>query len=211
MREPLFKDSETFSAISPQQLQRKKPSRRSSHWPSLFLKRLLTATVKFATWRPEGVNRSSGSSVRLPTRVTLLSAITTYLPGLLRPNDLAADELVGDAQGALQLRDRVLRSFERGHEVVALVLVADLVGEPAIPPPIDVRHLASVVPDEGAEPVHGFLDVALVEARVHDDHGLVISHASSSGLEPHRGAEALPRRCRLGRAGDVAASCCLAA
>src|SRR5918992_2582764 len=184
MRVPLLKDSDTFSAISPQQLQRKNPSRRSSHWPSLFLKRLLTATVKFATWRPEGVNRSSGSSVRLPTRVTLLSAITTYLPGLLRPNDLAADEFVGDAQGAFELRDRVFGSLERSHEVVPLVLVVDLVGEPAIAPPIDIRDLAAVLPDERAEPVHGFLNVALVEARVHDDHGLVISHASSSGLEP---------------------------
>jgi hypothetical protein len=36
-REPFWRDSATFSAMSRQQLHRKNPSSLSSHWPSWFL------------------------------------------------------------------------------------------------------------------------------------------------------------------------------
>src|SRR5574341_1276300 len=68
-RLPLVRDSATFSAICRQTLIRKNdvsPSFQLS--PSRT--RGVTASLKLATAAPLGVNRSSGSSVRLPTRIT---------------------------------------------------------------------------------------------------------------------------------------------
>src|SRR5215218_1207315 len=77
-RLPLRRDSATFSAWSRQTLTRKKwvsPSRQVS--PSRT--RVLTARLKFATAVPLLVNRSSGSSVRLPIWTVKLSLLTAGL------------------------------------------------------------------------------------------------------------------------------------
>src|SRR6266508_4335524 len=78
-RLPLVMDSATFSAICRQTLTRKNevsPSFQLS--PSRT--RGVTASRKLATAAPLGVNRSSGSSVRLPTRITWLSVATRRTP-----------------------------------------------------------------------------------------------------------------------------------
>ena len=78
---PRCSDSATFSAAWRQMLQRRNSASPSFH--SLVLRsnvRGVDATVKFATAAPEGVNRSSGSAVRLPTTVMTVSpAMAAYL------------------------------------------------------------------------------------------------------------------------------------
>ena len=73
-RVPRWSDSAMFSAASRQIEQRMKRVSPSFH--SLDCRsnvRGVDATVKFATAAPEGVNRSSGSAVRLPTMVMVVS------------------------------------------------------------------------------------------------------------------------------------------
>jgi hypothetical protein len=86
-RVPRWSDSATFSAASRQTEQRMKrvsPSFHSLLWRSNV--RGVEATVKFATAAPEGVNRSSGSPVRLPTMVMVVSpAMGQGLPSRWRP------------------------------------------------------------------------------------------------------------------------------
>src|SRR3954452_16227659 len=71
---PRWSDSATFSAACLQIEQRRNSASWSTH--SLeFLSNVrgVEATVKLATAAPEGVKRSSGSSVRLPTTVMMVS------------------------------------------------------------------------------------------------------------------------------------------
>ncbi len=80
-RVPRCSDSATFSAASRQIEQRMKTVSPSFH--SLVLRsnvRGVEATVKLATAAPDGVNRSSGSPVRLPTNVSGVS------PAMLSPS-----------------------------------------------------------------------------------------------------------------------------
>src|SRR3954449_7439153 len=73
-REPRVRDSATFSATCRHTLQRRNsasPSFHSCDWRSKV--RGVEATVKLATAAPEGVKRSSGSAVRLPTTVMTVS------------------------------------------------------------------------------------------------------------------------------------------
>src|SRR5215204_1187068 len=71
---PFCSDSATFSAACRHTAQFRNiasPSRHSLVWRSNV--RGVDATVKFATAAPEGVKRSSGSAVRLPTNVIVVS------------------------------------------------------------------------------------------------------------------------------------------
>ena len=71
---PRVSDSATFSAASRHTEQRMKSVSPSFH-SLLFLSNVrgVEATVKLATAAPDGVNRSSGSLVRLPTIVMIVS------------------------------------------------------------------------------------------------------------------------------------------
>ncbi len=78
---PLVRDSATFSAAWRQMLQRRNSASPSFHSPVWRSKvRGVDATVKFATAAPEGVNRNSGSAVRLPTTVMMVSPAIRYQP-----------------------------------------------------------------------------------------------------------------------------------
>ena len=71
---PRVSDSATFSAGWRHTLQRRNSASPSFHSPDWRSKvRGVEATVKFATAAPEGVKRSSGSAVRLPTTVMMVS------------------------------------------------------------------------------------------------------------------------------------------
>ena len=71
---PFCRDSATFSAIWRQTAQRMNSAVPSFHsFVCLSKVRGVEATVKLATAAPEGVNLSSGSSVRLPTTVMTVS------------------------------------------------------------------------------------------------------------------------------------------
>src|SRR5829696_1890075 len=71
---PFCSDSATFSAACRHTAQFRNiasPSRHSLVWRSKV--RGVDATVKLATAAPEGVKRNSGSAVRLPTKVMVVS------------------------------------------------------------------------------------------------------------------------------------------
>src|SRR5690606_30766261 len=90
-RAPRVSVSATFSAAWRQMLQRRNSASPSFHSPLCRSNwRGVEATVKFATAAPDGVNRSSGSAVRLPTTVMMVS-----------PAMASASGLRGDLRGAL--------------------------------------------------------------------------------------------------------------
>src|SRR5699024_7452872 len=73
-RVPRVRLSATFSAACRQLLQRRNSASPSFHSPVDRSKvRGVDAMVKFATAAPDEVNRSSGSAVRLPTTVMMVS------------------------------------------------------------------------------------------------------------------------------------------
>src|SRR5688500_17536398 len=80
-REPRCRDSATFSATCRQTLQRRNNASPSFHSP-LFLSNVrgVLATVKLATAAPDWVNLNSGSAVRLPTTVSVVSPATGLHP-----------------------------------------------------------------------------------------------------------------------------------
>ena len=67
---------------------------------------------------------------------------------LLGPEDLASDVLVRDVKGLVEPLDDVFGGLEVRDEVVALVLMIDLIGESADAPTLDARDLAAPA-DEG--------------------------------------------------------------
>src|SRR3954454_6411667 len=139
-RMPRCSDSATFSAACRQMLQRMNSASPSFHsLVCLSRKRGVEATVKFATAAPLGVNRSSGSSVRLPTRVMLVSPAA--MPGLLlrvRSDELGPQHGLVDVELPVELLDggRLGGHVEKG--VHAFDLVPDLVGQPAASPDVDL-------------------------------------------------------------------------
>src|SRR4051812_26329354 len=139
---------------------------------------------------PLWVNRSSGSRVRFPTRVTVLSAMVSCLSaGLLldhaaasglvvgQADELVADDLVREAQVALQLVERAGRRHDVEEDVVALFLLVDLVGEASLPPPL---RMADALAAGGLHLVVDDLDPALgdrlVQVAIDDDAELIGTH-----------------------------------
>src|SRR5437773_6235042 len=85
MRAPFWIDSPTFSPMSPQQTTLKNEVASSHSWVWRFCQRRLTARPKLAFAWPLLVNRSSGSRVTLPTKVTLLPFAISMLRSLQHP------------------------------------------------------------------------------------------------------------------------------
>src|SRR6476620_3393908 len=155
---------------------------------------------KLVTPRPPLVKRSSGWGVTLPTRVTVLSAM-----GVVRPCDvrvcpgaasggvdrhaaarglgdgqleqLEADDLVRDAERALELGEGAGRCDGLDHQVVTGVLAVDRIGEGTLAPPVrpTVDRAAG-----GDDAVGDDLDVGLgpgvLEVAVEDDHQFISTH-----------------------------------
>src|SRR5262245_60232742 len=138
---------------------------------------------------PLWVKRSSGSRVRFPTRVTVLSAMVVCLSaGRLdhaaargfvvgQAEELVADDLVREAQVALQLAERARRRHDVEEDVEALFLLVDLVGEAPLPPPL---RMTDRLPAGGLDLVVHDLDPALgdrfVQVAIDDDAQLVRAH-----------------------------------
>src|SRR4051794_37084251 len=103
---PRCNDSATFSAACRQMLQRRKSASPPFHsLVCLSRKRGVDATVKFATAAPLGVNRSSGSSVRLPTTVIVVSPAMTRLLLRVRADELGAQHGLVEVELAVELLD----------------------------------------------------------------------------------------------------------
>src|SRR5215218_8726029 len=112
-RLPLATDSATFSACWRQTLTRKNevsPSFQES--PSRT--RGVTASRKLATACPLGVNRSSGSSVRLPATVTKVSMAPSLGSVCLRAQAAWSGSLAGKGPGQRCGRNRPIRRLAAG-------------------------------------------------------------------------------------------------
>ena len=81
----------------------------------------------------------------------------------------------------VKLGQRLGAPPERDHEVESLVLVIDLVGELALAPAVHAGDLAATLGEDLRDAVHDAFQGAL-GVPVHDDHDLVLRHATSFGL-----------------------------
>ena len=159
-----------------------------------------------ATAAPDGVNRSSGSAVRLPTTVMTVSPAirrdffaSAFLAclglgllglGLLRdrPQHLGPQHRLVQVQLAVELDHRGGLGAEVDDGVDAFGLLVDLERQPATAPDVDLLHRAAVLLDDGEEGVEGRSDGPLVELGVEDDHDFVMAHGinpASCGLCGH--------------------------
>src|SRR5262245_28733751 len=159
------------------------------------------ATVKFATAAPDGVKRSSGSAVRFPTTVMVVSPATSssWIWRCARSQSQASlrkhyDEhtpfrlvLVGPQHLGPQHRlVQVELTVEFGHgrglrlhidDVVdALGMLGDLVRQPALAPDVDLVDTAAVLADDVEECLQRRSYGALVESGVENDHDFVWTH-----------------------------------
>src|SRR5215216_2397126 len=113
---PRVSVSATFSAAWRHTLQRMNSASPSFHSPDWRSKvRGVAATVKLATAAPDGVKRSSGSAVRLPTTVMTVSPAIAApsarsdgrrSPLRLAPQHLGAQHGFVETELAIQLGDR---------------------------------------------------------------------------------------------------------
>src|SRR6478752_7952774 len=129
------------------------------------------ATVKLATAAPDGVKRSSGSAVRLPTSVMVVSPAMCVsvredpiASGRLPEGSdsssagtisvqIGADhfgphDLLVDRELAVQLLHVGRFGRQVDHDVDPLGLLADLIRQPATAPDVQVVHGATTIGDD---------------------------------------------------------------
>src|SRR4051794_37665124 len=132
-RMPRVSDSATFSAGWRHTLQRRNSASPSFHSPDCWSKvRGVDATVKFATAAPDGVNRSSGSAVRLPITVMTVSPAMSAPGGrghalALEAQHLGAQHGLVQPELAVQLGDGGRLAGDLEHGVDAVGVLGDLV------------------------------------------------------------------------------------
>src|SRR4051794_29340441 len=224
-RVPLVSDSAAFPAASRQIEQRRNsvsPSFHSLLWRSNV--RGVEATVKLATAAPDGVNRSSGSPVRFPITVMVVSPLmpaprsSSNRSGYrryprqgsgVRAQDLRPQHDLVEAQLTVELLGGVRRRGEVDDGVDALGLLSDVVRQTGATPDVDLVDRTAVVLDDGQVLVERGSDGALLDLGVEDDHDLVLTQAHTHllwsqrsrylrdrrvGASPHPGRRRLRRR-----------------
>src|SRR5690349_12230615 len=153
-------------------LQRGKSASPSFHSPVCRSNvRGVDATVKFATAAPDGVNRSSGSAVRFPTTVMVVSPATrsSWAVGSLcwarayasHPTSAACIGLVlvgphhlGPQHGLVQVELTVQLGHRGGlgldidDGIDALGVLGDLVRQPATAPDVDLVDGTAILADD---------------------------------------------------------------
>src|SRR5436309_12863799 len=165
-------------------LHRRKSASPSFHSPEFLSNvRGVDATVKLATAAPDGVKRSSGSAVRLPITVIVVSpAIAGLRSGLGRvaAHDLRAQHRLVQRQLAVQLLHRVRVGVEIEQGVDALAVLLDLERKPALAPNVDLLDGATRRADDVEEGIQRRSDSALVQTGLEEDHYLVMTHEDHS-------------------------------
>src|SRR4051812_16055664 len=200
-REPRVSDSATFSATWRHTLHRRNSASPSFHSPdALSNVRGVDATVKLATAAPDWVKRSSGSAVRFPTTVIVVSPAMSGAPasdlglggvlGRLRrslgglrgvaPHDLGPQHGLLQAQLAVQFLHRVGSRGQVEDGVDALAALVDLEAQPALAPDLHLLHVPASGADDVEKVVQRRCDSALVETGVKDDHHFVMTHEDHS-------------------------------
>src|SRR5215207_6546584 len=136
-----------------------------------------------ATAAPLGVNRSSGSSTRLPTRVMTVSPAAMFgwllRSALVGADDLGAQHGLVEVQLPVELLDGRGLGLQVDDRVDALALLGDLEGHPTTSPDVDLLDLAAVLLHDGQELVESGSDGALLDVGVEDHHQFVVTHADN--------------------------------
>src|SRR2546427_2863920 len=133
----------------------------------------LTARLNSQTGRPFGVMRSSGSRPTFPTRGILLTEATSLL---VPSHHEVAEDVFGEANGALELAGLRRRKRELDDAVLAVTVVRDLVREPALGVRNDLLDLAAEVGDGLLEAVAHRAETLLVDGGRAEVHELVWAH-----------------------------------
>src|SRR4051794_37601226 len=172
-REPRWRDSATCSAAWRHTVQARKSGSPSFHsLVALSMNRGVEATRNLATAAPDGVKRSSGSSVRLPMTVIVVSPAmvtprTHYRcrdsrchtgvtrrnrtrSGVLadfRTDDLGTQHRLVESQLTVQLGDGFWCRLKIDDGVDALGLLVDLIRKASTSPDVELLHGSTRRPD----------------------------------------------------------------
>src|SRR3954469_15116751 len=165
---PRWSDSATFSAACRQTLHERKRLSPSFHsLVCLSRYRGVDAMRNFATAAPLGVNRSSGSSTRLPINVMLVSPAAMVRPLLrVRADELGAQHGLVEVELAVELLDGRRLGGDVEDGVDAFDLLVYLEGKATAAPDVDLLHAAAALTDDAEELVERGCDGALFEVRV---------------------------------------------
>src|SRR5664279_5126072 len=176
-RDPRVSDSATFSAGCRQMLQRRNSASPSFHSPDARSKvRGVDATVKFATAAPDAVKRSSGSAVRLPITVMMVSPAMSAFPLLgVGSGDLGAEHGLVQVQLTIQLGHHGGRARHLDDGVNPLGVLPDLERKTALAPDVDVLDGSAALADHVEERVDRRRDRALVEVGIEDEQQFVVT------------------------------------
>src|SRR2546423_1734686 len=133
----------------------------------------LTATLNSHTGRPFGVIRSSGSRPTLPMMTILLTEAMSFVPSHYE----VAEDVFREPYGALELARLRRRQSEFDDAVLAVAVVGDLVGEPALLIGYDLVDLAAEVGDGLLDALAHRAKALFVDGGRAEVHELVRSHS----------------------------------
>src|SRR5437867_6275016 len=134
----------------------------------------LTATLNSQTGRPFGVIRSSGSRPTLPMITILLTEATM---SLVPSHYEVAEDVLRKSNGALELARLCRWQREFDDAVLAVTVVRDLVGEPALLVGNDFLDLAAEIGDGLLNPLAHRAEALFVDGGRTEVHELVGSHS----------------------------------
>src|SRR5712692_7152057 len=163
----------------------------------------LTATLNSQTERPFGVIRSSGSRPTLPMMTILLTEAMSHVPSHYE----VAEDVFREPYGALELARLRRRQGEFDDTVLAVTVVGDLVGEPALLVGYDLLDLAAEVGDGLLDALAHRAQTLFVDVGRAEVHELVRSHSLTvlpfHGLAADLWPGAKRRRARKARRYDA--------
>src|SRR5438093_11891060 len=158
-----------------------------------------TATLNSQTGRPFGVMRSSGSRPTLPMMMILLTEATM---SLVPSHYEVAEDVFGEPYGALELASLGRRQRKFDDAVLAITVVRDLVGEPALRVGNDLLDLAAEAGDGLLDALAHRAEALFVDGGRAEIHELVRSHLPTvpfHGLAADLWSGAKRRRARMAR------------
>src|SRR5687768_9563306 len=94
-------------------------------------------------------------------------------------DELVADDLIRETERPLERLEALAFVGELPHDVVALGLVVDLVGEAAATPPVGSGDGSATVRDLLLDPADLLVDRLVIESGLDDDHELIGPHGAS--------------------------------
>src|SRR3954471_14133530 len=113
--------------------------------------------------------------------------------GIGKTDELVADDVVSDAERALELVESASRSEELIHDVVAVLLLLDRVGVlPAAPPIGLAMNRAAGCGDGVGDRLHPRLRLGVFYVTIDDDHEFVSTHHACATSLRTRGAPGAP-------------------